>query len=223
MKRTDGQQAWLHDVAELASVMAHEFNNMLNGLLLHITLLEQEAPEGLHGQIQAVRRLGHNAAAGVRQFQQFLRKGRPALGPVDLNAVVTDALNRVPCPARLELAPDLPAVAASGAELGRLVEMLLAAACGAVARGGEVTVRTGRSETKVLLVVEDTGPPLTDEMLLRIFDPFVVAREGVPEPGLTIAKSLARRLQGGIRAENRPEGGVRLTVDLSPAPAGGEE
>src|SRR5262249_47897669 len=35
--------AWLDNVSELTSVLTHEFNNILNGMLLHIAVLRQSA------------------------------------------------------------------------------------------------------------------------------------------------------------------------------------
>ena len=79
------------------------------------------------------------------------------------------------------------------------------------------TVRTGASVT---LSVSDEGPGIPDEDLSRVFERFYrVDKSRARDPGgtglgLAIVKHLIELQHGGVRAENRPEGGARIVVTL---------
>jgi signal transduction histidine kinase len=216
------RRAWLTSVAEVTSVVTHEFNNHLNGILLHLALLQQEVPETLRPQLELIRQLGTSAASLVKRLQKFSRGERPPPQPLDLNQVVRDVVGKNQkavkgVPVQLQLAPGLPPVAGTPHELRRLVAQMLANAVAAAAPGGSVTVRTDRAEDQVVFAVEDTGAAIAEEMLPRLFEPLVIPRKGVAEQGLAVCKGLARRLQGNIRGENRLEGGVAFIVEFTPA------
>jgi two-component system sensor histidine kinase KdpD len=78
---------------------------------------------------------------------------------------------------------------------------------------------TARAEDKVLFIeVADHGPGIPEHDLKRIFDKFY--RIPVPEGaggtglGLSICKGIVEAHGGSIRADNRPEGGIRITIRL---------
>jgi two-component system OmpR family sensor kinase len=85
---------------------------------------------------------------------------------------------------------------------------------------GQVDVRIGHDNGTVTLVVEDTGPGFDDQFLLQAFEPF--ARRGAADAssgstglGLAIVQAIAEAHRGDAWAENRPEGGSRVTVAVS--------
>ncbi|HEX7996227.1 MAG TPA: ATP-binding protein [Streptosporangiaceae bacterium] len=86
--------------------------------------------------------------------------------------------------------------------------------------GGHVDVRISHNDSMVTLVVEDTGPGFDERFLNQAFEPF--ARGAAPESGngsaglgLAIVQAIAAAHHGQAWAENRPEGGSRVTVAIS--------
>jgi signal transduction histidine kinase len=74
-------------------------------------------------------------------------------------------------------------------------------------------------------MVEDNGPGFPPEVVPRLFEAFFTTKG--PEKGtglgLAISRELLERFGGTLHAENRPEGGARLRVELPrhvPQPAG---
>ena len=76
----------------------------------------------------------------------------------------------------------------------------------------------------VAVAVSDEGPGVPEEDLSRIFERFYrVDKSRARDPGgtglgLAIVKHLIELHDGRVRAENRPEGGARFTIELKMQP-----
>ena len=85
-------------------------------------------------------------------------------------------------------------------------------------RGGVIRVRETREDGLVRIVVEDTGPGFRGGFLERAFEPFARGVEndgdGGAGLGLAIVQAVAQGHGGSAVAENRPEGGSRVTLTL---------
>jgi signal transduction histidine kinase len=108
--------------------------------------------------------------------------------------------------------------------LHRVFDNLLRNALTHAASGGWVGIGVSVRDGEVRVRVEDKGPGVLSTELDRLFVPFY---RGVPATGrkghglgLAIARQIVDNLHGYIEAENRPEGGLRLTVTLPCAAPG---
>jgi len=203
------------DLADLTNLVGHEFNNALNAIGLQIAALGQKGLTAEHHpELAEVRRQVAAAGALVRRLQDLCYKANSPRQPADLNRAVRTALAQR---ARLALAPDLPPVQGTALDLERLADAL---ARGSTATPGSaaVTVRTGRgSGTTVWLRVEDATADFDDALLPRLFEPFVGLRPEDDGTALALARAVARRLGGSVRAERRPGGGVVFVAELRAA------
>ena len=88
----------------------------------------------------------------------------------------------------------------------------------AIKYGGSASVSAERTESEVLVRIRDQGPGLPQEMLDRVFDPFMRlehsrSREtGGAGLGLTIARMLGQRNGATVSLRNHPEGGLEAIV-----------
>ncbi len=120
--------------------------------------------------------------------------------------------------------PDRVLVRGVPRRLEQILENLLLNALRYVPRGGTVWVDVHRAGDTAHLWVEDDGPGFSTEDLPRIFDRFYRAdrarsaagssRVGGTGLGLAIVREIVRRQEGRVTAENRPEGGARVRVEL---------
>lgn len=247
-KELEGQSS-LASTGELAGPLAHEFNNFLNIVLLHIALLEAEIPEKFRPELTELRRQGASMTSLVKQFQQYRRRQQPAQQPVDVNGLVLDTVRalagspaesnqglaiKLPPSSKIDstgrgrsaavpldvvLAPDLPSVLGSAADLRRLCTFLLTNAAAATATvGGRVTIQTESRDDHVVLRVEDAGPAVSPESLPQFFEPAGAGRPGTNSLELAACETLVRRLQGKIRCEERGQVGLVVFVELPRAP-----
>jgi C4-dicarboxylate-specific signal transduction histidine kinase len=242
------RQARLSLVGELTNLMAHDFNNSLNGIVLHLAVIGMEAPENLRGELGVIRDLVNGAAAQIRTLQEYNRRSRSPLEPVDLARVVEETTAWLAGLARQDevsrsLAevyfPDgLPAALASGAvtveariepglppvlgtrlEVARLLRLLIAGAAQTAGTGpATVMLRGERADRKVALRVEQPSTDLSAEAIANLFDPFAALRQGGPGAELAVCKAIVRRMQGSAHADRTPEGGLVVSIDLQAAP-----
>ena len=235
------EQAWLADVGELAGPLAHEFNNVLNTVLLHVAVLQYAIPENLRPDLQEIHKQCTAMGRLVKQFQQLRRDWQAETQRADPKQAVREALailereregqggitrtletsaeaaRSVSQRVVLELVPELTPVCASHADLSRLVVLLIRNSLLAAPTDAKVKLRSQTVGDKFVLEIEDTGPPVPVETLALFFEPAVQARDGTRSLELAACKSLLRRIQGTIRCESPPNGGLAVIVTLPKA------
>src|SRR4051794_18825501 len=108
-------------LADLTNLVGHEFNNVLNSIVLQVAVLEQLGmPEALRPELAVIRQRSVGVAGLVRQLQQYCQEQQLPPGPVDLNRAVRAAVAACGLPVHLDLEADLAPVLGSAADLERL-------------------------------------------------------------------------------------------------------
>jgi two-component system sensor histidine kinase QseC len=80
---------------------------------------------------------------------------------------------------------------------------------------GTITVRLAKKDDHYELAVEDQGPGINEAERERLFERFYSrGNDQGAGLGLTIVRTIANRLGGRIRLENRPEGGLCATLEI---------
>ncbi len=218
-ERTAEELEALADAGERAGPLAHEVNNFLNVLLLHLAVIEHTVPAESRPDLAEVRRQGKQLAELVRQWQRARPAPDEAASAVDLNRLLENYLARHRTPdvqIHLEAAPALPSVKAPRADLYRLCSFLIGNAVQISRQGqGIVRVVTGWGPAGfVRLRIEDTGPAVPPDWVPHLLEPLFTGRTGTDRLGLAACRTIARRLSGTIQAENQPKGGVAIIVEL---------
>lgn len=170
--------------------------------------------------VEQARRLGH-LLTDLLDLNRLLRSGETTDGPapVDLGELVHTVVATQPRADRIEVAVAEPVRAPiDPVHLERILVNLVDNA-DKYAPDGPVTVHLGRTPSgAVRLEVLDEGPGIPADALQRVFDPFYRADARHPKPGTGVGLALVTefaRLHGGSAwAENRPEGGARIVVEL---------
>ena len=90
----------------------------------------------------------------------------------------------------------------------------------AVRYAGNATIRLETTDSSVVIVVEDDGPGIPENMLEEVFEPFTrletsrSSETGGVGLGLAIVRSCVGAHGGEVKLSNRPEGGLRAMVTL---------
>jgi signal transduction histidine kinase len=230
MAPNDAAASGLIHVAELADIVAHEVNNLLNSVVLHAALLErsipQEARAGVQAELGVIRQAIQRAGTMLRRWQQATPQPPASLEPLDLKQTIREVAfpEAVRNAAgeqisfRAHLAPDLPLVFGSAEDSKRLLRLLVKSAVEASREGGTVTVRAEPASGQVVLSVEDRGAAVAHDALDRVFEPFAGVRGGLfsasdeVELWLPTCKVLARRQKCTITAAPGNAGGLTISV-----------
>jgi signal transduction histidine kinase len=176
-----------------------------------------------------LRRLLDEVTAGAEYLSRVVSGVRPlayaadtALTEVDVHAGLQQALVllRHKVPPRVDVVPDLSpspqVIQGWPADLAMVWTNLIDNALAAVPEGGRVVVRTSGDDDTVVVDVENTGPPVPDEVLEHVFDPFFTTKPLGQGTGLGLATSQAvvvQRHHGRLTLENT-ESGTRARVVL---------
>jgi signal transduction histidine kinase len=228
------QEVWSQtakaDVGEVAAPLAHELNNWLNALLLHVAVLEQEVPESCRSELSQVRRQSKQLAELIKEWQQYRQAQHNASEPIDANQIVRDTLSEPTSagqsaawgagaapPVKLALAARLPKVLGSAVDLKRLLRFLLNQTLPIIPAGKTATVRTDTAGADVVLRLEWEGPAGAVEMLTGKLD-LSAEREGRDCLEMVACDTLVRRMQGRLRLEKVAKSGNVIVVELPVAP-----
>ncbi|RME81294.1 MAG: HAMP domain-containing protein, partial [Zetaproteobacteria bacterium] len=235
--------------AKMAGGIAHQFNNMLAAMMGHAEILESapglsdEARASAEAIVQAAGRAGSLVHALVRATGQDMRPPEAFSPDAEIRSALAE-LRRL-APKRVEFALDLRAGGACvhmpRASFREALEELVRNAAEATkdADTPRITIRTrvvelaasdlsgieGGERMKLgrylRITVVDNGCGMDERTLARIFEPFfagVPARAGL---GLAMAVGVARRAQGGMKAESSPGKGASVHLFLPAIPRSG--
>lgn len=246
--RTARQQR-LEAAAAVARRLAHDFGNVLTGILgfSELSLAQNVPPESsLHRYLTEVHRCAGDGAALTHQLRLFSRRHPVSPKTSDLAAVLREEEARLRSAGggpswRFTLPEDLPPLAIDAEQLRQVLAALLdnareaAGASGAVRVGARQTSLTtadcldffgdARPGEYVEVAVSDDGPGLTPEARRWLFaDPFFTTKPRRRGLGLATAYGILHGHKGGLRLRAGRDGGVRAEAVLPvAAPEGARE
>jgi two-component system OmpR family sensor kinase len=225
-------QAMLDRQREFIADASHELRTPLTSVLANLDLLTEELAgeqaETAGAALRSTRRMRRLvgdllllARADARRVQRHR--------PTDLGDVLIEAAAELgPMAERHGLSIDAQPALVEGIrdELHRLVLNLLENAVRHTPPGTRVEASTAARDGEAILVVQDSGPGIPEELSERVFERFVRGgRDGAKGSGLGLAivRSVAESHRGTVDLET-PESGVgtRFVIripSIAPAPA----
>ena len=223
----------LATLGTLASVVAHEYNNILTPVISYAQLALGR-PEDQDLLIKAVERALQGAERAARISTSMLDFARDSEGPeyASLPEAVEEALQcmaREPAKDGIELELDLPRVRVAIPALALqqvLINLMLNARKAMKRRGGRLRVAATQRGRWVRLTVSDTGPGIPESVRDRLFEAFVtepIGEDAGPGSaqkhsgtglGLSICKQLVEDAGGTIRVESQTGEGASFHIDL---------
>lgn len=218
----------LATLGQLSGFIGHELRNPLAVMETSLHLLKRRVPLEDERAQHHLNRLREQVTLSTGIISDLLELARDKplerSAVTDLRAVMDAALHEVPktpgVQFTFELAPDLPAPRVDEKQIRRVFVNLVTNAFQALLgrSGAQVVVRTLREGDALLLVVEDNGPGISDEVRHRLFEPLATTRAKGLGLGLALCRRIAEKHDGDIRALSSPTlGGARFEVRLAHA------
>ena len=213
---------------EVARRIAHEIKNPLTPIQLSAQRLRKRYLERITEdrevfdqctrtvvkQVDEIKRL-------VSEFSDFARMPRVKKQPCNIVEMARDTLvlykeGHKHITFTLDAAPDIPVFSFDPVQIKRVLINLLDNAVGVMPEGGEITITLAykQEENTVQMTVADTGPGITEQVKLRLFEPYFSTRKSGTGLGLAITHTIVTEHNGSIRVlDNKPSGTV-FTVEL---------
>jgi signal transduction histidine kinase/CheY-like chemotaxis protein len=219
----------LSALGQLASGVAHDFNNSLASILgrSELMLKYSEDPKIRRG-LEIIAKSARDGARTVKRIQDFARqRSEHDFEIVDVDQMLLD-VSEITRPSWRDRAEaknihiNLELKNRSGAqvngdvsELRDVLVNMIFNAVHAMPLGGQLTLSAEVVEKQVLISVIDSGVGMTPEVRLRVFDPFFTTKgvEGMGL-GLSVGYGVIRRHQGTFEVESELGKGTAFHIKL---------
>ena len=215
-------------VGQLAAGVAHELRNPLTSIKMLVQAGREDLEERgvIAEDLQVIELEIRRMERCLQTFLDFARPPKLECRRVDLAGPIERTLALIGGRARkqrvrVSFAPPEPAVfvEADEEQLRQLLVNLALNALDVMPRGGTLEMdilapRVGDDGVPVEVHVLDTGPGISDELLPRLFQPFVSGKETGLGLGLVTSRRIAESHGGTLLARNRPEGGACFVLRL---------
>src|SRR5919112_4262585 len=231
MREQYSQMEKLSALGELASGVAHNFNNTLTGILARAQLLldTQDRDETRRG-LRIIIQTAEDGAKTVKRIQDFARQRRDQdFVTIDVDQLMLEVAEitrprwKDYAEARnvhIKLVRQIGSNAVIMGDAGELREVLVNMvfnAVDAMADGGTLTLSTQEAGDEVVLTVADTGTGMSEDVRSRIFDPFFTTKgKAGMGLGLSVSYGIIRRHEGRVEVESEVGRGTtfRMTFPI---------
>ncbi|MBN1283488.1 MAG: PAS domain-containing protein [Proteobacteria bacterium] len=214
-------------MGRLSQVFAHEINNPLQGILLHLEALAGHVGEGGMGTY------GH-VLEGFKRISEIIgrlseaSRSKVEFAPVDVNEVLRSAFGLLSSKAdrginiRWFLDERLPRVSGDEKRLHQAALNILINALDSMQEGGELTISTSGRGEAVEIEVSDTGCGIEENDIPYLFEPFFTTkgRSGTGL-GLFVSHSIVTEHGGNIQVFSAKGQGTAVRMTLPVGRKGG--
>ena len=227
-------------LGQMASGVAHDFNNILSGIMGYAEMALYDIPEKSRARksIEQVLKASNRAEDLVKQILAFSRQSDQERKPIQVHHIVKEALKlvRVSLPTTIDIRQNISThgttVLADPTQIHQILMNLCTNAHHAMREKGGVLevslapVELDKTEVDdypdlkpgsyLKLSISDTGDGMDSSTMQRIFDPYFTTKEkglGIGM-GLSVVHGIVKRHNGAIKAFSKPGKGTTFHVLL---------
>ena len=232
----------LESLGVLAGGVAHDFNNILIGIMGSASLALDELPRGskVRALLEQVEQSSRRAADLSKQLLAYSGNGRFVVKPVDLSELIREMRDLLSASISRDVAVEYRlesggrTIEADATELRQVLMNLVINASEALDQKGTVTISTGaevcgrayldssvigkdaEEGEYVYLEVSDRGCGMDKDTLSRMFDPYFSTKQAGRGLGLAAVMGIVKGHGGALRVKSELGSGSSLRV-LFPA------
>jgi two-component system NtrC family sensor kinase len=216
----------LASMGQMAAGIAHEINNPLGVVLMFSHLLKEslQDEDPNRKDVEKIIQEAERTRKIVRGILNFAREEKVERTLTDVNQLLREAGAALAgmdtggkVALHFELDEGLTPQPVDRNQLRQVFDNLLKNAVEVMPNGGTITLRTARGEDGSFTVsVSDTGPGIPEELLPKLFSPFVTSKPVGKGTGLGLAVcyGIVKMHGGSIQAANLPEGGACFKIKI---------
>ncbi len=215
----------LTSIGLLAAGVAHEVNTPLAVISSYSQMLRKEmSPEDpRHKLLEKITNQTFRASEIVNNLLNFSRTNATEFGEVDIHQVITETISLVEHQlksARIRidrvLDAEYPVTFGNAGKLQQVFLNLFVNARDAMPEGGEIRVFTEMVDSKIEIIVQDTGAGISRENIKKIYDPFFTTKAAGKGTGLglSVTYGIVQEHGGNISVESKPGVGTAFRLEL---------
>jgi two-component system cell cycle sensor histidine kinase/response regulator CckA len=221
----------------LAGGIAHNFNNMLMGIMgnVSLVLLDTDKKKPQYEKLKNIEKLVESGSKLTSQLLGYAREGRYEIKPLSLNRLVqetSETFGTAKKEIRIirDLAQDLHTIEADQGQIEQALWNLYVNAADAITGSGDLILRTSnvtnmnmagkqynpRPGNYVLLTVTDSGIGMDKKTMNHIFEPFFTTKGVGKGTGLGLASvyGIIKAHDGYIDVESQKGHGTTFKIYL---------
>src|SRR5687768_13861548 len=205
----------LTSIGLLAAGVAHEVNTPLAVISSYSQMLRKEmSPDDpRHRLLEKITKQTFRASEIVNSLLNFSRTNATEFTEIDIHDAITEAFSLLEHQfkgARIHvyrvLEADCPLTFGNAGKLQQVFLNLFVNARDAMPEGGELRIFTETLDSKLEIIVQDTGVGISREHLKKIYDPFFTTKAAGKGTGLGLSVSygIVQEHSGMISVESKP-------------------
>jgi signal transduction histidine kinase/ActR/RegA family two-component response regulator len=228
----------LSALGQMASGLAHDFNNILGAIMGYVEMALYDVPEEnlARQSLEQVLAASHRAKDLVKQILSFSRQSEESLRPIMLSAIIKEVLNllRASIPSTIQIVQNIETEASTMMADPTQIHQVLMNLCtnahhSMMGNGGTLKLTLSNMDldqssaslypgmqpgTYLRLSVKDTGCGMDESTLKKAFDPYFTTKEkdlgtGM---GLAVVQGIVKSHGGTISLQS--EKGTGTTIDV---------
>jgi PAS domain S-box-containing protein len=221
----------LESISVLAAGIAHNFNNVLTGVIGYISFARKHLKDvdKVAPLLEAAEKSTHRAACLARQLLTFAKGGVPFIAPVTAEKLVQESMSLFLSGSSIKGIVDNRAtqsVNVDSQQINQAFSNIVLNSIHAMPHGGILTARIDdvRLENEnvyllkpgkyVKIMFEDSGCGIEKEHLHKVFDPYFTTRATGTGLGLSTTHSIITKHNGHIDIVSEVNRGTTVTVLL---------
>jgi PAS domain S-box-containing protein len=220
----------LSSMGEMATGMAHELNQPLSAIINYANgakrrFLHGASAEELGEPLDQIRAQASRAARILKRLREMVERHMPDRSNVNLNNMVHEVLSFMDFEIRksgvdiqLDLDQRIPEVRVDLVQMEQVVLNLVRNAVDALNDAGVkpaiIRISTAEVQEMLTLTVEDNGPGVPEDTVIRLFEPFFSTKQTGMGMGLSISETIVADHDGRITYSTSKLGGAAFTIWL---------
>ncbi len=221
----------LSEMGEMASALAHELNQPLTAIINYLEACsrmlvrdDEVSQEQTKGLMQKASAQASRAGQIIQQLRKFVAKGETERSFEPINPVVKEAVelaligtSQQGIAVTFDMVDGLPDIMIDRVQIQQVITNLVRNAVDALidVERRKLTVRTLPLENAAVQIeIIDTGTGLAEEVVERLFQPFVTTKTNGIGIGLSICRSIVDAHEGEIWATANPDDGTTFYLNL---------
>lgn len=217
------QSAKLSALGRLVSDMAHEVNNplMIISGNAQLCLMEGVSKKEIEDNLKIIVNECKKSKDIIQRLLKFSRPSRGNVQQKDINAsiesivnIVEHQFNLVGVKIKKNYARNLNPIFIDEEQLQEVFMNLLNNAKDAMAKGGEITIKTSGTDDSITIDFSDTGCGMPEEVIKHIFEPFFTTKEKGNGLGLSVCYGIVKVHQGELTFDSKIGQGTTATIVL---------